>query len=133
MDNRYAKLNNLFLRQSYMDSWEEYVRGIRSKHAIHWDYVILTASNEEQAEVYRQQISERIKGGFLPQQTAYAILPDPQGKRVGSGGATFHVLKYIAEQSRLQGDNAPDAAAVFRGKRMLVIHSGGDSKRVPQY
>lgn len=133
MDNRYAKLNNLFLRQSYMDSWEEYVRGLRSKHAIHWDYVILTASNEEQAEVYRQQISERLKGGFLPQQTAYAVLPDPQGKRVGSGGATFHVLKYIAEQRGLQEEAVSDASDVFRGRRMLVIHSGGDSKRVPQY
>lgn len=145
MENRYAKLNNLFLRQSYMDSWEEYQRGIRNKNAIHWDYVILTASNEEQAEVYRQQISERLRDDLLPQTTVYAVLPDPQGKRVGSGGATFHVLKYIAEQSRKKGENepaaecrtkegeAPDAAELFKGKRILVIHSGGDSKRVPQY
>ena len=25
------------------------------------------------------------------------MLPDPEGKRVGSGGATFHVMKYISE------------------------------------
>lgn len=143
MENRYAKLNNLFLSQSCMDSWEDYLRGIRSKNAIHWDYVILTASNEEQAKVYREQISERLQGGFLPRQTEYVVLPDPQGKRVGSGGATFHVLKYIAQQnqaggehaqeSRTEGEAAPNGAALFKGKRILVIHSGGDSKRVPQY
>lgn len=146
MENRYVKLNNLFLRQSYMDSWEEYQRGIRSKNAIHWDYVILTASSEEQAEGYRQQIAERQRGGFLSQAATYAVLPDPEGKRVGSGGATFHVLKYLAEQDIGIRENAAekgaealpehgeeDLSAVFRGKRILVIHSGGDSKRVPQY
>lgn len=146
MENRYVKLNNLFLRQSYMDSWEEYQRGIRSKNAIHWDYVILTASSEEQAEGYRQQIAERQRGGFLSQAATYAVLPDPEGKRVGSGGATFHVLKYLAEQGIGIRENAAeksaealpeygeeDLSAVFRGKRILVIHSGGDSKRVPQY
>lgn len=146
MENRYVKLNNLFLRQSYMDSWEEYQRGIRSKNAIHWDYVILTASSEEQAEGYRQQIAERQRGGFLSQAATYAVLPDPEGKRVGSGGATFHVLKYLAEQGIGIRENAAekgaealpehgeeDLSAIFRGKRILVIHSGGDSKRVPQY
>lgn len=146
MENRYVKLNNLFLRQSCMDSWEEYQRGIRSKNAIHWDYVILTASSEEQAEGYRQQIAERQRGGFLSQAATYAVLPDPEGKRVGSGGATFHVLKYLAEQGIGIRENAAekgaealpehgeeDLSAVFRGKRILVIHSGGDSKRVPQY
>lgn len=146
MENRYVKLNNLFLRQSCMDSWEEYQRGIRSKNAIHWDYVILTASSEEQAEGYRQQIAERQRGGFLSQAATYAVLPDPEGKRVGSGGATFHVLKYLAEQGIGIRENAAeksaealpehgeeDLSAIFRGKRILVIHSGGDSKRVPQY
>ncbi len=128
MNNRYAKLKNLFLRQSYLDSWEEYVRSLGSKAAIRWDYVILTASNEEQASGYRQQIDDRLRRGLLPAQTSYAVLPDPGGKRVGSGGATFHVLKYIAGQAQGDGKKNP-----FAGKRILVIHSGGDSKRVPQY
>ncbi len=54
------------------------------------------------------------------------MLPDPDGKRVGSGGATFNVLRYLAEQH-------PDEEHVFSEKRILVIHSGGNSKRVPQY
>ena len=122
----YKTLKNLFLRQSYLDSWEDYERSLREENYIKWDYIILTASNEEQAQTYREQIAYRLKNHQLPAETEYVILPDPDGKRVGSGGATFNVLKYIAEQS-------PKAEDHFANKRILVIHSGGDSKRVPQY
>ena len=119
------KIKNLFLRQSYQDAWEDYEKSLAKKYFIHWDYIILTASNEEQAAAYRAQIDARLQEGRLPRQTKYAVLPDPDGKRVGSGGATFHVMKYISEQSKDEH--------CFKNKRILVIHSGGDSKRVPQY
>ena len=119
------KIKNLFLRQSYQDAWEEYEKSLTRKYFIHWDYVILTASNEEQADAYQAQIDARLEAGRLPKETIYRVLPDPDGKRVGSGGATFHVMKYLSEQG--------EGADFFRGKRILVIHSGGDSKRVPQY
>lgn len=122
----YKRIKNLFLRQSYLDSWEDYERSLRKESYIKWDYIILTASNEEQAVTYREQIQYRLDNQLLPMQTKYAVLPDPDGKRVGSGGATFNVLKYIAEQEQ-QSEN------YFANKRILVIHSGGDSKRVPQY
>lgn len=121
------KLKKLFLAQSYLDSWDEYQRSLRKSSYITWDYVILTASNEEQALAYEQQILDRLALGLLPEKTVYKVLPDPDGKRVGSGGATFNVLKYIAQQDGDARENH------FRGKRILVIHSGGDSKRVPQY
>lgn len=121
----YQKLNNLFLQQSYIDAWDDYERSLRKSSFIKWDYIVLTASNEEQAFSYRQQIEYRLKNGLLPMSTKYVVLSDPNGKRVGSGGATFNVLKYIAEN-----DNKDD---IFKDKRILVIHSGGDSKRVPQY
>lgn len=119
------KIKNLFLRQSYQDAWEEYEKSLTKKYFIRWDYVILTASNEEQAAAFEGQIDMRLKQGRLPKETVYQVLPDPEGKRVGSGGATFHVMKYISEQSKEEH--------CFRNKRILVIHSGGDSKRVPQY
>lgn len=124
----YKKMKNLFLRQSYLDSWEDYENSLRKPSFIKWDYLILTASNEEQARTYREQIDYRLAQGLLPAGTHYAVLPDPDGKRVGSGGATFNVLRYIAEQ-----EPAADPAGLFKGRRILVIHSGGDSKRVPQY
>lgn len=116
------KIKNIFLQESYHDSWIDYERTLYKKRMIKWDYCILTASNEEQAQAYREQIQFRLDNGFLPRETCYAVLPDPDGKRVGSGGATFNVMNYVYRHS-----------GGFKGKRILVIHSGGDSKRVPQY
>ena len=115
------------MQQSYLDSWEDYERSLNKSNFIRWDYIILTASNEAQAEVYRSQIEYRLKNHRIPSETHYAVLPDPDGKRVGSGGATFNVMRYIAEQVGIEVANP------FKEKRILVIHSGGDSKRVPQY
>lgn len=148
-NNSLLKMNDLFLQQSYLDAWEDYERSINKLNFYRWDYCVLTASNEEQAQTYREQIRRRREDNLLPEKCHYAVLSDPEGKRVGSGGATFNVLRYIAEQERLTGGGqkpgggqaAAGSQAVvgskpvnpFKGKRILVIHSGGDSKRVPQY
>ena len=114
----------LFLAQAYMDTWDDYERSLNREDFPVWDYIILTASNENQAEGFRVQINERLAMGLLPSKTHFAVIPDRDGKRVGSGGATLGVIKYIAEKT---GSND------FSNLRILVIHSGGDSKRVPQY
>ena len=118
-------MKNLFLRQSYIDAWEDYQRSIRKRSFAQWDYIVLTASNDEQANAFQSQITYRQNKNVLPCKTKYLVLPDPDGKRVGSGGATLQVLQKLAEQEDIAGD--------FHNKRILVIHSGGDSKRVPQY
>lgn len=117
-------MTSLFLSQSYQDAWSDYKRSLMQESFPHWDYVVLTASNEQQAEGFRAQLAQRAQAQMLPVCTHFAVLPDPEGKRVGSGGATLSVLRYLAERM---------GAADFAGKRILVIHSGGDSKRVPQY
>ena len=111
--------NSIYLSQSYRDAWDDYVRSLKSASFPVWDYVILTASNEHQAAGFRAQIESRKKS--LPARTRFVVIPDEGGVRVGSGGATLSVLKYLAENGG------------WAGKRVLVIHSGGDSKRVPQY
>ncbi len=116
--------STLFLTQSYQDTWDDYNRSLNQSGFPVWDYIVLTASNEQQAEGFCAQIEERKKCGLLPQRTHFAVIPDPMGKRVGSGGATLGVIKYIAEHS---------GKSDFSNLRILVIHSGGDSKRVPQY
>lgn len=123
--NKYRRLKNLFLRQSYLDAWEDYQRSLLKVSFPKWDYIILTASNEEQGKSFEKQIEYRREKKVLPETTKFLVIPDPQGKRVGSGGATLHVLRTLSEQEGFCGD--------FYGKRILVIHSGGDSKRVPQY
>lgn len=113
-------LFSLFLSQSYQDCWDDYERSTRSSTFPVWDYIVLTASDEQQAEGFRKQIEER--SAFLPVRSQFVVIPDRDDKRVGSGGATLSVLKYLHEKE--------DG---FRNLRVLVIHSGGDSKRVPQY
>lgn len=121
------QLQHLFLQQSCVDAWSEYERQMKNSRAIIWDYVILTASNEEQAGIYESEIKYRLRLKQLPARTKYLVLPDPEGKRVGSGGATLNVLKAIAMREQKGEEN------FFHNLRVLVIHSGGDSKRIPQY
>lgn len=111
---------SLFLSQAYRDCWDDYSRSLKLKKFPRWDYVILTASNEQQAEGFRKHLEER--KSFLPKHTKFVAIPDRDGKRVGSGGATLEVLKYLRSKEES-----------FEKLRVLVIHSGGDSKRVPQY
>lgn len=115
---------SLFLKQSYEDSWHEYEKSLNNADYIYWDYVVLTASNDNQAKIFSAQLDARIKGGFLPKKAKYIVIADPNGKRVGSGGATLNVIKHIS-----QIENKEE----FSGMRILIIHSGGDSKRIPQY
>ncbi len=123
-NNNFNRTRNLFLQQAYLDAWENYQKSLTKAGFINWDFVILTASNDIQAEAFRFQINKRINRGLLPSKTVFTVLSDPDGKRVGSGGATFNVLKYI---------NSCCGSSMFENKRVLVIHSGGDSKRIPQY
>lgn len=112
--------SSLFLSQAYRDCWDDYNRSLKLKKFPRWDYVILTASNEQQAEGFRKHLEER--KSFLPKHTKFVAIPDRDGLRVGSGGATLEVLKYLRSKEES-----------FEKLRVLVIHSGGDSKRVPQY
>ena len=113
----------LFHAQTYQDAWSDYQRSLNNPTFVCWDYIILTASNERQAEGFRAQLRQR----QLPEKTHVAVIPDPEGKRVGSGGATLGVIRYIKEREAALGHDG------FDKLRILVIHSGGDSKRTPQY
>ena len=117
----------LFEKQTYEDALSYYQNILQNPNNLFWDYVILTASNEAQANGYINQIEYRKKIGQIPQGTHYAVLPDPDGKRVGSGGATLNALLYVSAEEKRKNNPHPF------DKKILVIHSGGDSKRVPQY
>ena len=118
--NRYEH----FFAQSYEDAWNDYDYSCRVSQAPHWDWVILTAANQKQAETYRYQIRERQRENCLPLNMQFAVIPDLNDERIGSGGATLSVLSFLAEKVGWEN--------VCRQK-VLLIHSGGDSKRIPQY
>ncbi len=117
----YESLTKDFLGKSYKNLLRDYQVRIAAGD-VFWDWIILTSSNEIQAEAYRIQFEERRECGFIPQKTNFAVVPDFEGKRVGSGGATMSVIKYLCERG-----------IDFEHSKILVIHSGGDSRRLPQY
>ncbi len=110
----------LLLQQQYLDTWNDFKLSKESKVYPVWDYVIITASNDFQAKGYDQQIQQRIY--FLPKRTKFLTISDEKNERIGSGGATLAALKKIIELEKK-----------FEGFRILLIHSGGDSSRTPQY
>ena len=79
-----------------------------------FDVLVVTASNEAQARGYRAMVAP-LAGALADK---ILVVPDPGGKRVGSLGSTVGVLKKLGDISK---------------KRVLICHSGGDSKRLPSY
>jgi fucokinase len=102
-----------------------------------WDYLVVTASNAAQADSYERQLLLRREMGLLPRAREVLVMPDPGGRRAGSGGSTLFCLAHIINQqhSREAGTSANQALPedVLRRLRILIIHAGGDSKRLPAY
>ncbi len=110
-----------FLNTYYLDCVDYYNQCIKNKNALSWDFVCITASNKTQANRYLKEIERR--RNRLPSQTQFIVVPDYLDERVGSGGATLSVIKDLKEKYNCD----------FNKRRILIIHSGGDSKRIPQY
>jgi fucokinase len=87
-----------------------------------WDAVVLTAASAHQARLYELQVAQARRLGRIPPRTLALVVPDPAGRRVGSGGATLGALRALA---------AACPGRDLAGMRVLLIHAGGDSKRVP--
>ncbi len=118
-------IRSMFLRQSLWDCQSVFAQSLAHTDAPAWDYLVITAANETQAAAYRAQVNARLSAGQLPRQTRYLVIPDPDGRRVGSGGATLNVMREL--------DRAEGGTGAFAQKRVLVLHSGGDGQRAPQY
>ena len=104
-----------------------------------WDYLILTASNLEQAAAYRNQLDIRRDMGFLSGVKNTLVVPDPEGKRIGSAGSTIFCLMQVLS---LELDDRVSKVSprpqelwteILERLRILIIHAGGDSKRLPAY
>ena len=108
---------------------------INSNDLKEYNVCVITAANNYQAKGYQQQLRWRKDRGVLPENTEFWVFADPQGKRIGSGGSTIYVLYKLLEQfchtdksEKYQSPYEP-----FKGKRILILHSGGDSRRLPAY
>jgi galactokinase/mevalonate kinase-like predicted kinase len=101
-----------------------------------WDVLIVTASNERQAEAYEAQLNLRRELGLLSDVREAIVVADPGGRRIGSGGSTLHCLMEVLR--RRLGDRLADSAVsdwqqTLAELRILIVHAGGDSRRLPAY
>ncbi|MCC6240641.1 MAG: hypothetical protein IT448_10120 [Phycisphaerales bacterium] len=96
-----------------------------------WDFVVLTATNDRQARGYEQELALRHRavgpaGAFFPAIQRSLVVADPPGPRIGSGGATLNALRQLIRRYNLTSED-------FNRLRILLIHSGGMSQRLPMY
>jgi galactokinase/mevalonate kinase-like predicted kinase len=101
-----------------------------------WDYLIVTASNAGQAQAYDGQLRTRREFGLLSDVDEVLVVADPGAKRIGSGGSTLCCLMEVLSRrlgSALRGTGAKDWEVVLRELRILIVHAGGDSRRLPAY
>uniref|UniRef100_A0A1D1XL93 Bifunctional fucokinase/fucose pyrophosphorylase n=1 Tax=Anthurium amnicola TaxID=1678845 RepID=A0A1D1XL93_9ARAE len=120
-----------------------------------WDAIVLTAASPQQAELYDWQLRRAKRMGRIAEATVTLAVPDPGGARIGSGAATLHALAALSlHLARLglvtevpedlnddplfaaNGEPKSDLPSMTMIKFMakshiLLLHAGGDSKRVP--
>lgn len=102
-----------------------------------WDYLIVTASNDLQAQAYESQLQARHTLGLLTNVKEAMVVADPDGKRIGSGGSTLYCLTHVLNRETGGMQETPADWNKFKqtlGRlRLLIIHAGGDSRRLPAY
>ena len=120
------------LREVVARAAEAFTRARADQTRPVWDAIVLTAANERQAAAYRRELTLRRDLGLLPNGTDLFVIADPEGVRVGSGGATLLALETLARHLVLEGE-ASLVSFPFARRRVLLVHSGGDSQRMPAF
>lgn len=80
------------------------------------DVVAICASGPRQAESFREAIERRRRALMYPREIEFIVVHDPPSGRIGSGGGTLHALSQLP-----------------KGKNTLLIHAGGENKRLPAW
>ncbi len=82
-------------------------------------HVVVTAPNRFVEEVYLDQLEDILRPYGLINIT---VVSDPAGLRIGSGGGTLNALEKLRTAL---------GRATIQAAKVLIIHSGGDSRRAP--
>lgn len=102
-----------------------------------WDYLIVSASSELQADSYRKQLALRINLNLVEGFRKVLVVADPGGRRIGSGGSTVYSIlrvlsRCLTEEARGSFESSACLEALH-SLRILILHAGGDSTRLPTY
>jgi fucokinase len=98
-----------------------------------WDYLIVTASHEMQARAYNWHLRLRHELGLLPQVRRFLVVPDWEGRRIGSGGSTVCCLAQVLDREAESRGGSVSMEELLRPLNILIVHAGGDSRRLPAY
>ncbi|KAM6583835.1 hypothetical protein CsatB_010837 [Cannabis sativa] len=108
-----------------------------------WDAIVLTAASPEQAQLYEWQLKRAKRMGRIAASTVTIAVPDPLGQRIGSGAATLNAVHALARHYQKLGLGSdseesskdevfhPSMVSFIAKRHVLLLHAGGDSKRVP--
>ncbi|XP_060067670.1 fucose-1-phosphate guanylyltransferase-like [Ylistrum balloti] len=86
-----------------------------------WDIVVITAGDEDQKKAFEAQIDSKLSQKELPLDCPIHVVADPPGPKLGNGGSTFTSLQFLEKEYKED---------LFK-KRVLLIHAGGQSRRMP--
>ncbi|KVH88998.1 GHMP kinase, C-terminal domain-containing protein, partial [Cynara cardunculus var. scolymus] len=142
--------HHLDLEQLLRKSWYRLRLSVRCPSRVPtWDAIVLTAASPEQAALYEWQLKRAIRFGRISDSTVTLAVPDPDGQRIGSGAATLNAILALANHYKTSkvASNCSDGSYIphesseneastsminfLRKKHILLLHAGGDSKRVP--
>jgi fucokinase len=99
-----------------------------------WDYLILTAADSRQGAAFESELALRRDLGRLSEVRSVRVVPDSGGRRIGSGASTLNCLREVLRAESGGAPLALDAAeAILRRLRILIVHAGGDARRLPAY
>ncbi|GAB1608875.1 fucose-1-phosphate guanylyltransferase-like, partial [Argonauta hians] len=94
-----------------------------SGHTPFWEAVVITTADEDQKQGFQLQIKAKHERKELPSNLEIHVISDPPGVKLGNGGATFTALSFLQE---FYGEK-------FLSMKILLIHAGGLSKRLPSH
>ena len=98
-----------------------------------YDWLILSAANRAQARGFRAALHDGEETGKLGACRNWMVVPDAGGARIGSGASTLLSLWRIGTRMLRCGHEAASIADLFGQVRLLLVHCGGDGRRLPVY
>jgi len=89
---------------------------------VNWDLLVVTARTAQQRWLFERYLGQLWPASGAAGTPGWLVLQDPPGPQLGTAGATLHALCHAAQRLETRLGDA----------RVLVLHCGGLSQRVPQ-
>lgn len=95
-----------------------------------FDLAVITARDAKQQWLFEQRLGAMELGAWARD---LLVVADPPGPQPGSGGSTLYALAAALARLGIALEPGADPVAALGGRRIVLIHCGGLSQRIPQY